>query len=199
MKPSFSSILRACSGPFRTPFSPGGQLSSGLKTLLCLCLLAGAGFAARCAPPFVYENAAELQSTGDFDGNGLSDLVIVDKATGSYRIAYQLSPGVYSWVPARASGIANATGLGIGKLDSLTFDSLAIAGPDANRINLLDANNAAAASEPANVFIPSLGPNLVGVIDIGGAGNTANDDLYVASIYNGVLPYRETLVRNNGT
>jgi len=97
----------------------------------------------RAAPAFVYENAYELQSGGDFDGNGLPDLVILDKATGSYRIAYQLTPGNCSWVSARASGIANATGLGLGKLDSLTFDSLAVTGPDANRINVLDANNTA--------------------------------------------------------
>ena len=90
-------------------------------------------------------------------------------------------------------------GLGIGKLDSLLFDSLAVTGPDANRINILDANNTVSAGLPASVFIPSLGPNLAGVIDIGGGGNTAQDDLYVASLYNGGSPYRETLVRNNGT
>jgi len=47
------------------------------------------------APPFVYESASELQSGGDFNGDGLADLLIVDKTTGAYRIAYQLSPGNY--------------------------------------------------------------------------------------------------------
>src|ERR1019366_1152585 len=131
--------------------------------------------------------------------DGRRDLVILDKVTGSYRIAYQLSPNVYTWNSARASGIANATGLGIGRLDSLTFDSLAVAGPDANRINILDANNTAVAGLPASIFLPSLGPNLAGVIDIGGGGNTAHDDLYATSLYNGVVPYRETLLRNDGT
>jgi len=147
----------------------------------------------------VYENDYELQSGGDFDGDGRGDLIILDKATGSYRVGYQLSAGHYTWVSARASGIANATGLGIGKLDSLTFDSLAVTGPDANRINVLDASNTVSSSLPASIFIPSLGPNTAGVIDIGGSGNTANDDLYVASLYNGASPYRETLLRNNGT
>jgi hypothetical protein len=199
MKPSFTSRIRERSAPLQERFGSGGLCVPGLKTFLCLCVLVFTGLSSQSSTAFVYENAFELQSSGDFDGNGQSDLVIVDKVTGSYRIAYQLSPGVYTWVSARASGIANATALGIGKLDSLTFDSLAIAGPDANRINVLDASNTAAASLPANVFIPSLGPSLVGVIDIGGGGNTLNDDLYVASIYNGLLPYRETLLRNNGT
>lgn len=166
-----------------------------------LAVLAGAlGFLpATHAGQFVYESATELQSGGDFDGNGLGDLVIVDKATGNYRIAYQLSAGNYTWVSARASGIANATGLGIGKLDSLGFDSLAVTGPDANRINILDASSPAAAGLPASVFIPSLGPNGVAVMDIGGAGNNAYDDLFVPSIYNGAAPFGQTLLRNDGT
>jgi hypothetical protein len=157
-----------------------------------------------CAPsafarPFVYENAFELQADGDFDGDTGRDLVIVDKSTGAYRIGYQLSPGVFTWVGPRASGIANATGLGIGKLNSFSFDSLALAGPDANRVNILDATNTAAAGLPVSIFIPSLGPNVAAVIDIGGPTNTAYDDLYVASVYNGVAPYHETLLRNNAT
>ena len=199
MIPSCTSNIRAWAARFGGRFASGGRRGAGAAARLGCCAAVCGGLLAGATPAFVYESPFEFQSSGDFDGNGLADLVIVDKATGSYRIAYQLTPGVYSWVPARASGIANATGVGIGKLDSLTFDSLAVAGPDANRINLLDANNPAAASLPASVFLPSLGPNLVGVIDIGGLGNTANDDLYAASLYNGLAPYRETLVRNDGT
>ncbi len=167
------------------------------KTALLLLLAVSLG--AGTARAFVYETAAELQADGDFDGDGRRDLIIVDKTTGDYRIAYQTAPGVYSWVPARASGIPGATGLGIGKLNSLAYDSLALTGPDANRINILDATSSATAGLPASVFLPSVGPNLVAVIDIGGAGPTAHDDLYVASLYNGASPYRETLLRNNGT
>ena len=152
------------------------------------------------ANAFIYETAAEFQGTGDFDGNGLNDLIIVDKATGNYRIAYQLAPGAYTWVSARASGIGSPAGLGIGRLDSLTNDSLAFAGPDDNRVNILEANSTMTAGLPASVFIRlSLGPNLVGVTAIGGGTETAYQDLYIASRYNGVTPYRETLVRNDGT
>jgi hypothetical protein len=162
--------------------------------LFLVCAVALGTAAAR---GFVYENAFELHGDGDFDGNGLRDLIIVDKATGNYRIGYQLSPGACTWESARASGIANATGLGIGKLDSLSFDSIALTGPDANRVNLMDANNTGSASLPVSVFIPSLGPNVAAVIDI--ATNTPLADLYIASLYNGLAPYRETLVRNNGS
>ena len=164
-----------------------------------LLLLAAAVLGLGSARAFVYETAYELQAEGDFDGDGRRDLIIVDKATGNYRIAYQLAPGSYTWVSPRASGIPNATGLGIGKLNSLTFDSLALTGPDANRVNILDANNPSVAGLPASAFLSSLGPNVAAVIDIGGGGNTAHDDLYLASIYNGISPYRETLLRNIGT
>lgn len=156
-------------------------------------------FGAAANAGFVYETGYELQSDGDFDGDGRNDLVIVDVATGNYRLAYQTAPKVYSWVPSRASGIAGATGLGIGRLNSAGFDSLAITGPDANRINILDANNPAASAVPASVYLPSVGPNAVAVIDIGGGGNTTHPDLYVPSLYNGVLAFRHTLVRNVGT
>ena len=148
---------------------------------------------------FVYENAWELQASGDFNGDGRLDLIIVDKSTGSYRVGYQQVSGSLNWVGPRASGIAPATGLGVGKLDSLAFDSLALTGPDANRVNLLDANNPAVAGLPFSYYPPSLGPNLAVAIDIGGSGNNSFDDLYVASLYNGVSPFRETLVRTVGT
>ena len=175
-----------------------GQGKGGIRRATVLSILA-AIFGGYGAQAFVDENAWELQAGGDFDGDGRADLVIVDKATGSYRIAYQSSPGNYSWVSPRASGIANATGLGIGKINSLSYDSLVLTGPDANRVNLLDANSPAVAGLPASLFLSSLGPNLVTAIDIGGIGNTAQDDLYIASLYNSPLSFRETLVRNDGS
>ena len=86
----------------------------------------------------------------------------------------------------------------MGQLNSLAYYSLAIAGPDANRINVLDATNTSLAGLPASVFIPSLGPNLVVAMDIGGPTNTPLADLYVASLYNGTNAFRDTLIRNHG-
>ncbi len=184
--------------PLNTATRRGATSSTTMAALFAL-LLFSAVFASAATQPFVCDTPFELQSDGDLDGDGRRDLIIVDRATGNYRLAYQLAPGTYSWVAARASGIVPASGLGIGKLNSLTFDSLAITGPNANRLNVVDANNSTVAGLPQSVYISSLGPNAVGVIDIGGGGNTTHDDLYVASIYNGVASYRQTLMRNVGT
>lgn len=166
------------------------------KTILGL--LIGLSLVCPHAHAFVYDNPFELQSDGDFDGDGRRDLLILDKVSGAYRIGYQLSPGNYTWVNSRASGIANATSMGIGKINSLAFDSLAVAGPDANRINLLDANNSASAGQPVSAYIASLGPNLVTIMDVGGPTNNTLDDLYVASLDNGASAFRQTLMRNGG-
>jgi hypothetical protein len=167
-----------------------------LNCLLAILLLAPGG----AARAFVYETAYELQGDGDFNGDGLRDLIIVDKATGNYRLAYQLSPGLYTWVSPRASGILPVSSLAIGRLIATNQDALALTGPEANRVNILDASSPSSAGLPASAFIPSLGPNVVGAIDMGGSGNTAQDDLYVGSIYNdsGSAPH-ETLLRNDGT
>jgi hypothetical protein len=168
-----------------------------MKNRIALVLAASLGLLG--ARAFVYETGWEMQSGGDFDGDGREDLVIVDKATGNYRVAYQNAGGNYSWASPRASGIENATALAIGRLNSLAFDSLALTGPNANRVNILNANSPATPGLPQSSFLGSLGPNGVAAVDIGGGGNTAHADLYVSSLYNGVSPFRQTLLRNDGS
>lgn len=148
------------------------------------------------AHAFVRETSTEFHATGDFDGDGRNDIVIVDKVSGGYRIGYQLSPGVTTWADTRASGVQNVSGLSVGRLLASTRDALTVTAPDANRVNLLEAASPGAAGLPVSVFLPSLGPNLVAAVDIGGAGNTALHDLFVGSIYNGTSAFRYSTVRN---
>jgi len=154
------------------------------------------GLVALPARAWVYETATEFQADGDFDGDKRTDMLLVDKATGGYRIGYQIAPGRYAWSATRASGIQNATGLSVGRLTATNRDAFVCAGPEANRLNLLDASNPAVVPVPVSVFISSIGPNTVGAIDIGGLGNTALDDLFVGSIWNNVTPTRFTSLRN---
>lgn len=160
-----------------------------LNFLLALALPAAAA---------VTETPHEFTTTGDFDGDTRPDLVIVDRATGNYRIAYQLAAGQYTWAKPRGSGIEGVTGVSAGRLFQATRDALAFTGPDANRVNVIEANNPNVAGQPISVFTPGVGPNVALALDIGGPGNTALDDLLIGTIYNnGFLPWHLHLTRNN--
>src|SRR5262245_27265001 len=148
------------------------------KLLTLLCLAAPAAFAA------VSETPEELQSSGDLNGDGRQDLVIVDKLSGVFRVGYGQPNGSNYWVEARPSGIEHVTGLALGRTLDTTRDALAFTSPDANRVNLLDASNPSAASQPINVFLGTVGPSRMVALDIGGAGNTAHADLYSLTIAN---------------
>ncbi|MBI5384442.1 MAG: hypothetical protein HZA90_07110 [Verrucomicrobia bacterium] len=159
----------------------------------CWLLLAPA------SPAFVYENPYEFSAEGDFNGDGLTDLVLVDKTTGAYRIGLQQAGGAYTWLSARSSGIDSVTGFTVGRLNSLLYESLAFASPDANRVNILDATNAAVAGLPTPVYIGSVGPNAVQAINIL-TGFPGYDDLFIGSAYNSAPnASHHTTLTNDGT
>ena len=146
---------------------------------------------------FVYrQGQAEWASSGDFNGDGLLDAVIVDRVTGAYRIGYQSAGGEHTWTMARASGIADISGVTVGYLLNGAAHGLAFTAEAANRVNVVPAISPTQAGVPVPVFLPSVGPNQVIALNIGGAGDTALQDLIVPTSWNGVAPYRTTTIRN---
>ncbi len=153
---------------------------------------------AASASGFVYETPAEFTATGDFDGDGREDVVIVDRATGNYRVALQPAEGQQVWAAARASGIENVSGFTVGRVLATGRDALVFTSPDANRLNVVEANSPATPGVPLPIFVPTLGPELVVALDIGGGGNTPLEDLLVGSIANNSgAPNQVSLMRNN--
>ena len=151
------------------------------------------------APVLIYESPREFFASGDYDKDGRIDLVIVDKESGKYRLGYQLTPGVFSWVDCRMSGIKGVAGFSIGHLLAANQAGMAFTSPDDNQITLVDVSSSTAPGRPVPVpFTAALGPNTVVAVDIGGDGNTGLDDLYVGSIYNSPDPSQATLLRNDG-
>src|ERR1035437_6341364 len=92
------------------------------------------------APSAGYESPREFFSGGDFDKDGRTDLVIVDKESGKYRLGYQLTPGVFSWVDCRMSGIKGIAGVRLGHLLAADHAALAFTSPDDNQIPLVDVS-----------------------------------------------------------
>jgi len=163
---------------------------AGVATLLALLSITWS------ARAWNYETPFEFILEADLDGDGLTDVIIVDKETGAFRVGYQTVSGAPVWSDSRASGIDAVTGASVGRVLNTTRDTLVVTAPGANRINLIEAINGSAPVLPVSAFIPSLGPNLAAAIDIGGVGNTAHADLYITSREN--PGSRETLLRNTG-
>src|ERR1035437_8716111 len=148
---------------------------------------------------FIYETPREFFASGDFDKDGRTDLVVVDKESGKYRLGHQVTPGVFSWVDCRPSGIKGVAGFSLGHLLATNQEALAFTSPDDNQITLVDVSSSTAPGRPVVVpFTAALGPNTVVAVDIGGDGNTGLDDLYVGSIYNSPDPNQAALLRNDG-
>jgi formylglycine-generating enzyme required for sulfatase activity len=147
----------------------------------------------------VYETPRELFGRADFNGDGLQDVVIVDKESGKYRLGYQTAEGLFNWVDCRPSGLKGVAGFSIGKVLATNLDALAFSAPDANQISLVEVSSPTAPSKPMTVdFSAALGPNTVVAIGIGGVGKTPLADFYVGSIYNSPDPNQATLMRNDG-
>ena len=151
------------------------------------------------AAAFTYETPGELHLAADLDGDGREDVVIVDRETGAFRVGYQLAAGVHTFAAARASGIEEASTASAGRLLNLGRDALVIGSPWGNRLNLLDAPNAAAVVVPTSVYPPGIGPEETLAIDVGGAANTGHADLVTISSKNGGTPgLRRTVQRWDG-
>jgi len=171
------------------------RLASIFRRCQFVALGALAVLVSPAASAFVYETELEFFSTGDFNGDGKTDIVIVDKATGRVRIGYRVSSEFFNWANWRASGTRDVTGVTVGKLASDKHDSLAFVSADANLISTLDAPNPNVPADASKINTAVLGPNAAVAIDVGGAGNTPLLDLYVGSIYNNEPENRITLFR----
>ena len=149
---------------------------------------------------FIYETTNEFFGSGDFDGDGRADLVIVDKESGKYRLGYQTTAGVFSWVDCRYSGLKSVTGFTVGRLFATNSDAFAFAAPTGTEISLVEAMSSAAPGKPQLVpFTTALGPNTIAAVDIGSFGKTGLLDLYVASIFNSPDPNVATFLKNDRT
>ena len=166
------------------------------------CLLAVAPTQVSAQNPplnFIYETPREFFGSGDFDGDGRTDLVIVDKESGKFRLGYQQSAGVFAWVDCRSSGLKGIAGFSIGKLLAPKLDGLAFASADANQLTLQEAASATAPGKPLVVpFTAGLGPNTIVALDIGGEAGKPLSGLYIGSICNAPDPCQANLLRNDG-
>ena len=167
--------------------------SSSIKwiaRLMALAVLCSAIMAPGAAP-FVYDTGSELLSSGDFNGNGQADVLVIDKSTGNSRIGYLDANNVLSWSAPLPSGVENISGAAVGRFYLNNVDSLAVTAPSLNRINLVDLSNSNSVPSPVSIAPQGIGPQtLVTLPNPDAAPAPPSPTLLVASSDNG-LPIEE--------
>lgn len=163
-----------------------------------LALLALAALHAPAARA-VTETAVEFHAAGDLNGDGRADLVVVDRASGMVRVGLARETTGHDWQPPVFSGIEQPAGIALGRLTDSNRMALAVTGPQANRVQILEWT-ADAVTRPLTLTVGGVGPAAVAALEIGGAGADASlDDLAVASLWSGAAaPNRLDLVRALG-
>ena len=158
---------------------------------LALVLLPAVICASAGAAPFVYDTGTELLSTGDFNGDGQTDVLVIDKSTGNSRIGYLDANSLLSWSAPLPSGVENISGAAVGRFYLNTLDSLAVTAPNLNRINLVDLSHSNSVPSPVSITPQGIGPHsLVTLPNPQAAPVEPSPTLLVASSDNG-LPVEE--------
>ncbi len=156
----------------------------------CLAGLVGAAVALTApaqAGGFVYETATEFLASGDFNGDGIPDVLVVDKLTGNARVGYQDASGQLTWAGGAATGVARPSAIAVGRFLDSTLDAVALTSPELNNVNLVglaDANHA-----PAPVTITPAGVGLALLIGMPAPfGAVATYDFLLAGSNDNDLP-----------
>ncbi len=162
---------------------PNSNLKSRLKR--CVVLLAALfvlALAGRAQTAFVYDTGGEILTSGDFNGDGLADVLVLDKSTGNARAGYLATNGVIAWSAPLVSGVENVSGAAVGKFLTASADSLAVTAPGLNRVNLISLSNSNNAGTPVVITPNGIGPHtLVTLLDPLGPGSLAPTLLIASS------------------
>jgi hypothetical protein len=126
-----------------------------------LSLWLGASAATNSRAAFVYQTPSEFLSSGDFNGDGRADVLVLDKLTGNARVGYSDGNGHLTWSAPLATGVENATGCGVERFFSTNRDAVAVTAPAINLVNLVDLSQTNSANPPQSYIPVGVGPHAV--------------------------------------
>ena len=129
---------------------------------------------------FVYDSGAYFSAAGDVDGDGLEDVIILDKASGACRVGLGRVDGGFGFGDPMASGVPNVEGLAVGKLIEVGRDAVAVSGFAANRVHVLSPVDTLF-NELGNVAAAGSVPGPLAALDVPSSGTAGLDDLVVYS------------------
>ncbi|MFZ4765671.1 MAG: hypothetical protein ACOYMN_12020, partial [Roseimicrobium sp.] len=128
--------------------------------------------------------SGEYVTSGDFNGDGRLDVLLLDKATGLWRRGSEdaLGPG-FTFDQARPSGLEHVTGLAAGYFRQEGITAVAACSASTNRLHFI-LNGAAslnADAQPHEVTLPAAGPSALAAVDVPTVGTTTLPELTVAT------------------
>ncbi|MCC5839942.1 MAG: hypothetical protein JJT96_07450 [Opitutales bacterium] len=144
----------------------------------------------------VREGLYEWFGTGDFNNNGRIDWVVVDKATGAYRVAHGAVDGSLAWGGPHYSGVAPVDSLAMGEMLLGNHISMAVAGVASNRVNIFALNSISPSGAPQSIFSSYVGPG--GVVAAEAFGGSTLMELIIGYQANGSPPQARSIVRFTG-
>jgi hypothetical protein len=113
----------------------------------------------RASAAFVYETPGEFLTAADFNGDGIADVLVLDKLTGNARVGYADSNGALTWSSPLVTGVENVSGCAAGHFKLTTHDILAVTAASLNRVQLYDLLNTNSASSLGSSTAMGLGPH----------------------------------------
>ena len=165
---------------------------------LCSLLLLLLCSAPAALASFVYETDTEFISSGDFNGDGIPDVLVLDKATGNARVGCQNNLSALNWSATLVTGAAQVTGCTVGHFLNGTRDALAITAAQLNRVYLFDLSNSNSTAPPVVVTPAGLGPHaMTGLAAPFGGAPLPYASLAVASSLNNAPAERVDLLMLN--
>ena len=165
-----------------------------MKTFLSCFLISAV---AASAGTFVQQTPVEFAASGDFNGDSVPDVLVLDKNSGLYRVAYGTGSGGLTFSDSRPSGVPNATGLALGKIHGTLVESFAVTALEQNRVQILSPTTSGV-TVPVSIFSAGHGPQVLAALDLpAGAPPTAEDDLALVAARDPVDVSQIRQIRSN--
>jgi len=169
----------------------------GFWTLALLWNLAFGTWNFSANAAFVYESPNEFFTSADFNGDGIADVLVLDKLTGNARVGFADGSGNLTWSSPLVTGVESAIGCAAGHFRFTTRDVLAVTTESLNRINILDLSTTNSATLFDSTGAGGLGPHTLASLPAAfGFPPPAGGTLLVASSLNDAPAERLDLINN---
>ena len=121
---------------------------------------------------FTFETPEYLYSTADLNGDGLRDVVQIEKTSGLTFCGFQASSGLFSFSLPQPCGMDSVKSLSVGRYVNASLDSFITSSPTAGRLHLLSSASSDAPLIPTAIYPPFPQTDSVAAIDIDGTAPT---------------------------